>query len=132
MPKYNINLITTRRSYLIKDITDLYGVSGKTCHRWISEGGLATIEGIKPYFIRGEDLIDFINKQREKGKIPIRENEFLCLKCHKAVKAKAGSEQIIETGKTIGKDNHKQLRKTGICEVCERKVFKYLRVCQRD
>lgn len=132
MPKYNINLITARKSYLIKEITALFSVSGKTCRRWINEEGLATIEGIKPFLIWGEDLIDFIKKQREKGKIPIKENEFLCMKCQKGVRARIGSEQELETGKTIGKDNHKQIKKTGICEFCGTRLNKYLGVCQRD
>ncbi len=130
MPKYNINLITEKRSYLIKEITAVWGVGGETCRRWINEEGLATIEGIKPFLIWGEDLIDFIKIQREKGKIHIKEDEFLCMKCRKGVKAKAGSEQALETGKTIGKDNHKQIKKTGICEFCGTKLNKYSGVCQ--
>ena len=131
MAHYNLNLITRRRSYNINEIASLLGVNRKTCGRWIKEEGLATIEGnTKPFLILGNDLIDFIKKQREKGKILVKENEFLCLKCRKGVKAKAGSKQTIKTGKTIGKDNHELFRKTGVCEFCETKLNKYSGVCQ--
>jgi len=108
----------------------LLSVDGKTCRRWIKYESLMTIEGIKPFLITGAELIRFIKDKREKGKIPIKENEFYCLKCRKAVIAKTGSEQTIETGKTIGKDNHKLFRKTGICEFCGTKLNKYSGVCQ--
>lgn len=78
----------------------------------------------------GFDLEDFIKKKRVERKTALKENEFFCMKCHKAVNAKKGSEQIIKTGKKMGKDNHEQLKKTGICEVCGTEINKYLGVCQ--
>jgi len=127
MSNYNINLITARRSYYIAEIASLWGIDRKTCEHWIKEKGLATIEGdTKPFLIFGADLIDFIRKQREKGKIPIKENEFLCMKCRRSVKAKVGSEQTVKTGKRIGKDNREQLKKTGICENCGTQLNKFL------
>lgn len=127
MPKYNTNLITTRGSYYVAEIASLWGIDRKTCERWIKVRGLATIEGdTKPFLILGKDLIDFIKKQREKGRISVRENEFLCMKCRRSVKAKIGSEQTIKTGKRIGKDNREQLKKTGICENCGTRLNKFL------
>jgi len=49
-----------------------------------------------------------------------------------AVKARVGSERTVKTGKRIGKDNLEQLNKTGICEICETKLNKFLRVYQQD
>ena len=126
MPKYNINLITARKSYYINEIVPLWKITRKTCELWIKQEGLKTIEGTSPFMIRGADLIDFIKEKRAKGKIPVKENEFLCMKCRQGVKPKAGSEQILKTGKRIGRDNHEQLRKTGICEKCETRLYKFL------
>jgi hypothetical protein len=133
MPNYNINLITVRRSYSVNEIASLLGISRRTCGRWIKYEGLRVIEeNTNPLLIIGADLIGFMKKKREKRRIPLKENEFFCVKCHKAVRAKIGSEQITKTGKRIGKDNQEQLKKTGICENCQTPLNKFLGVCQRD
>ena len=126
MPNYNLNLITVRRSYSINEIARLWGVNRKTCGRWVKYEGLKVIEeNTIPLLVMGEDLVDFIKKKRGKRKIPIRENEFLCMKCRKAVRAKIGSERVTKTGKMIGKDNREQLVKKGICENCESQLNKF-------
>lgn len=133
MPNYNINLITARRSYCINEIASLLGIDRRTCGRWIKYEGLRVIEeNTNPLLIMGEDLVDFIRNKREKRKIPLKDNEFLCFKCRKAVRAKIGSEQITKTGKRIGKDNQEQLKKTGVCEKCGTRLNKFLGVYQRD
>ena len=115
------------------EISSLLGVDRKTCSRWIKDDGLEVIEkDVSPLLIMGADLINFIKNKRAKRKMPTGKNQFVCFKCHKVVRAKTGSEQIIKTGKTIGKDNHEQLRKTGICERCGTEVNKYLGVSQQD
>ena len=127
MPKYNINLITSRRSYSINEIASLWGIDRKTCGRWIKYEGLKVIEeNTSPLLILGADLIDFIKNQRKKSKVSLKENEFFCVKCHKAVRAKIGSEQTIKTGKRIGKDNREQLKKTGVCEDCDTRLNRFL------
>ena|SRR3989344_3259764 len=133
MPNYNINLITARRSYTIGEIASLWGISRKTCGRWIKYEGLEPIEKhTSPLLIIGTDLIDFIKKKRREKKIPTKENEFFCVKCHEAVRAKTGSEQIIKTGKMIGRDNREQLKKIGVCENCKTRLNKFLGVYQQD
>lgn len=115
------------------EISSLLGVDRKTCSRWIKDEGLEVIKkNVSPLLVMGANLIDFIKNKRIKRKMPTEKNQFVCFKCHKVVKAKAGSEQIIRTGKTIGKDSHEQLRKIGICERCGTEVNKYLGVSQQD
>lgn len=133
MPNCNINLITARRSYSVSEIASLLGINRKTCGRWIKYGGLEVIEeNVNPLLILGLDLINFIKKRREKRKVPIKENEFYCVKCHKAVRAKIGSEQTIKTGKRIGKDNREQLKKMGVCENCQTQLNRFLGVSRQD
>jgi hypothetical protein len=133
MSRYNLNLISGRRSYTIGEISSLLGVNRRTCGRWIRKEGLKVIkENTSPLLILGEDLIDLIKKKRNKIDTPLKENEFYCLKCHKAVRAKISSEQIIKTGKRLGKDNHEQLKKIGICENCGKPLNKFLGVERRD
>ena len=133
MADYNLNKIISKRSYNSTEISALLGVDRKTVRRWIKYESLKVIEtGVSPILIMGVNLTEFIKNKRKKRKMKTKENEFVCFKCHKVVKAKTGSEQIIKTGKTIGKDNHEQLRKTGVCEHCGTKLNKYLGVSQQD
>lgn len=130
MPSDNLNKITSRRSYNLTEIASLLGKDRKTYARWVKKGLKVIEEGASPILVKGSDLKDFIKNMREKRKIHLKEDEFLCMKCHKARKAKAGSESIVKTGKKIGKDDQEQLKKTGICEVCGTEINRYLKVCQ--
>ncbi len=133
MPTYKLNKIKARKSYCITEIASLFSVDRKTCSRWIKDEGLKVIEeNVTPLLIMGKDLEDFIRKKRTKNQVPLKEDECFCFKCHKAVKPKMGSEKIVKTGKRIGKENHEQLKKTGVCEFCGTEINKYLRVCQKD
>lgn len=131
MPNYNPRLIKAKKSYSISDIASLFGINRKTCHRWLKDEDLKVIErNVNPLLVMGSDLINFIKKKKAKRKVALMEDEFFCMKCRKAVKAKRGSEKIIKTGKRIGKANLEQLKKIGACEVCETKVNRFLKVYQ--
>ncbi len=132
MQSYCFNRIKSRKSYNLTEIARLLSIDRKTCSRWVKDEGLKVIEKNVSPLVMGADLIDFIKNKREKRKVPVKENQFFCLKCHKAVIAKTGSEQTIKTGKRIGKDNHEQLKKIGVCELCGTKLNKYLGVSQKD
>ena len=109
------------------EISALLDVDRKTCRRWIKNEGLKVVcENVSPLLVMGAVLIDFIKTKRAKRKMPCAINQFVCFKCHEVVKAKTGSEKIIKTGKKIGKDNHEQLRKIGVCERCGTEVGKYV------
>jgi len=126
MQNYNLNKIITKRSYNSTEISGLLEVDRKTVRRWIKYENLKVIEtGVSPILIMGIDLIDFIRNKRKKRKMKTNKDEYICFKCHRVVKAEIGSEQIIKTGKTIGKENHEQLRKTGVCEHCGTKLNKF-------
>ena len=133
MPNYNINKIKSRKSYNIKEIAYLLDIDRKTCSRWIKNEGLKVIEeNTNTILVMGADLENFIRKKRAKNKTPLKENELYCLKCHKAVIPKIGSERIVKTGKRIGKKNREQFIKKGSCEICGTEINKFLRVCRKD
>jgi len=134
MPKrYNTRLIKVKRSYSPSQIAKLLNIDRKTCFRWINGKGLKVMEkNVAPLLVYGEDLKKFLNKEKMERKNKTEENEFFCMKCHKAVKAKNGSEDIIKTGKKIGKNNQDQLKKIGICEICGTRLNKFLSVYQKD
>lgn len=127
MSKYNLHLIKSRRSYSISEISSLFDINRKTCHRWLKNEGLKVIEkNVNPLLVMGMDLIDFLKKKKAEKKVVLGKDEFFCVKCRRAVKAKTESEKTIKTGKKIGKANLEQFKKTGICEVCETQVNRFL------
>ena len=127
MPNYNTRLIKSRRSYNITEMASLLGVDRKTCQRWIKQGGLKVIEkGVNPLLIMGADLISFLREKKEQRRCELREDEFFCMKCHRPVKAKTGSERVVKTGKKIGKNGLEQFKKIGVCEVCGIGLNRYL------
>lgn len=133
MSNYNISKIKSRKSYNITEMASLLDIDRKTCSRWIKDEGLKVIEeNINPILVMGADLEDFIRKKRTKNQFTLKENEFYCLKCHRAVMPKIGSERVVKTGKRIGKENQEQFKKTGNCEVCGTEINKYLRVSRKD
>jgi len=133
MQNYNFNRIKSKTSYSMTEISSLLGIDRKTCRRWIQNEGLEVIEkNVSPLLIMGSDLIEFVKNKRLKRKKPLEKDEYFCFKCHKVVKAQIGSEQLVKTGKRIGKDNHEQIRKIGSCEICGTKINKYVGVSQQD
>ena len=133
MAKYNPHLIKSRRSYNITEMASLLSVDRKTCQRWVKTEGLRVIEkGENPLLVMGADLQSFLKAKLQKRRFNLKENEFFCVKCHKPVKAKTGSEKTIKTGKRIGKDGLEQLRKTGLCEICGTGLNRFLQSVRQD
>ncbi|OGN14510.1 MAG: hypothetical protein A3G02_00385 [Candidatus Yanofskybacteria bacterium RIFCSPLOWO2_12_FULL_44_13b] len=133
MAKHNIRLIKSKRSYSMTQIVSLLKIDRKTCRCWLKKEGLRPIEqNVNPILVIGADLIDFLNKKRAKRRIGLNEGQFFCFKCHKSVRAKAGSEETIKTGKKIGKSNSDQYKKVGNCEVCNTRVNRFIGVSQQD
>lgn len=131
--RYNTHLIRTRASYTINEIAAIFGTERKTCSRWINDEGLEVVEeNAKPLLIMGSDLKKFLTEKRRKRKIELGNNEYFCFKCHKAVLATVGSEAVVKTGKTIGRYNLEQMKKTGRCQLCQSKVNRFLKVCQKE
>lgn len=125
MPKrYNTRLIRQRHSYDLEEIAELLNKDKRTCFRWIDEGLKVIDADSKPLLVMGFELKRFLEERRNKNKVSLKENEYFCLRCKKAVKAQLGSEQNNPTGKNIGKNNKKQIMKTGLCKVCGGKIYK--------
>lgn len=123
--KYNARLIRARRSYSPKEIAGIFSVDKRTCFRWIGKGLRVMQENTSPLLIMGYEVKKFLKNKRG-VKIRLGEDEYYCLKCRKAVKAKTGSARTVETGKRIGKENRKQLCKIADCGQCDLKIRKFL------
>jgi hypothetical protein len=108
--------------YAIKELPKLLSVDKKTVRRWIAEKGLKTVPGSKhPILILGSDLKEFLRNKDSKKKIgKLKRNEFPCLHCNAARRAKRGS--IKELGN----------RKIGLCSVCNRKMSRIFKPHEKD
>jgi hypothetical protein len=105
--------------YDIDDICIVFsdlGLHDQTVRKWITQGGLKTIDGGKPKLIYGNDLIIYLKAQNSKGKCKTAFDQFYCMKCQDAcpvfqnlVFVKQGTQVL-----------HVQAR----CRVCKGKMFK--------
>jgi hypothetical protein len=120
--KYNVRLITSRRSYTPEDVAQLFGINKKTVFRWLKEGLRPLEENTKPFLIMGEELSHFLTEQKKKQRLSLKKDEFFCLKCRKAVLAKAGTEKNVPTGNKIGKEARIQFFRRAKCEQCGKEV----------
>jgi len=124
--KYQISKISSKSTYTLEEVSNLFSVDVRSVSRWIKEG-LELLESTRrPYLIMGADLKSFIVSKRKKYKVTLKEYEFYCLKCRKAVTAKKGSLEVKKTGRTIGKRGRDQLTRKGICRDCNSSVYRLL------
>ena len=130
--KYNVRKIKQRQSYTLTEIARLFGVHHRTCGRWVQMGLKPIAKNLKPFLIMGFELKRFLKDMQNNRKTKLAEDEFYCLSCRLAVKAKVGSEKTIYTAKKIGKDNRDLLLRKGICSVCNRKINKYVKGDKKD
>lgn len=120
MTRINRQKICGSMSYTIKEMSDCLNVSQKTCLRWI-EKGLPTVPGHKkPILMLGSEIKNFLRSKDSKKKVKLKRNEFYCLTCKAARKAKRGSIK-----KSRG-------QKTAICSVCSGKMSRTNQLSQKD
>lgn len=122
MKRYQLNTIKRRHVYDIREIVGLLSVDRKTMQRWMKEGLKPILPDKKPLLFDGQVLYDFLKNRRAQRKVPLKTGEVYCLGCKMAVQPKKGTERIEKTGKRIGKDNKEQYRKTGLCNVCGKRI----------
>lgn len=116
--KYNLSKIRNRKAYYIREVSSLLGVNRKTIFRWLQEGLLLLDATKKPRLIMGRALKAFIQAKRNAKKVKLQLDEFYCLSCKKAVKAKRGTKSRKNTGNKIGKNDRNQEILSGKCKEC--------------
>jgi len=116
MPKQaRISGIKAFRTYKIEEAAEVSGVSPRTVGNWMANG-LHAMTKERPVLIRGDDLRDFIKRQREGRKIKTALDRFFCVRCRKARKAAGEFADCNIRGKHV--------TLTALCEVCETVVSK--------
>lgn len=120
MTRFDPRKVSQHKSYTIKELTDLVGMSEKTCQRWI-EKGLPTIPGSqKPILIAGSEVKKFIRNKSSKVEFKLQRHEFYCFKCKQPRRAKRGSKGV--SGNT----------KIGLCSVCNGKMSRTIHPVKKD
>lgn len=113
--KINPQKINKHRSYTIKELASVLGVSEKTCFRWIVDGLPVLDESRKPVFIMGSEIKEYLGRKSLKKKCPLKRKQFYCMHCKSATYAKRGSLRIV--------DNKKLAR----CRVCNGKISRTIK-----
>jgi DNA-directed RNA polymerase subunit RPC12/RpoP len=124
--KYNPRLIKGRHSYTPGELAGLFGISRKTCFRWLEEGLRPIQRNTRPLLIWGEEVRRFLSEKKKRRKAKLEANEYLCMKCKRPVQANPESETIVPTGKRVGKEAREQLSRQGECRHCGTRVIRLL------
>ena len=121
--KYNTRLIKTRESLTSKQIAELFNLHPKTIQLWVKDG-LITISN-KPILIMGYDLKEYLDSKQNDRKCKLESDEFYCTKCRKAVRSIDNDVWLELTGKTIGKNQYKEIVIKGVCDECHTRVNRF-------
>jgi len=113
--------ISDYETYTVKEIAKKLNINIRSVYKYYAKG-MKPIESSKPLLFAGTTVKEFIKGRLKQRKLQtkLKDNEFFCCKCKKAVTAK---DVIIEkTGKKLG--NYELLIKKGLCNICNSKVVK--------
>lgn len=121
--KYNINRISKRRTYTVKEIAVLLGVHIRTVQSWLSQG-LQLVEHSFPYLIHGEALVDYLGGKQSSRRSKLASDEFYCVKCRQPRKGLSGTVNTTITQKLMGSGKSLIVIRA-LCEVCSSKVNRF-------
>jgi hypothetical protein len=121
MTRINCQKVSKNISHTIEEWSELLGRNKKTIRRWIDIGLKIVDGGRNPILISGSDLKEFLgDKDLKKRKIKLKRNEFNCLHCKVARRAKRGSNKELSN------------RKIGLCSVCNSKMCRIFKPKLKD
>ncbi|MFZ4125033.1 MAG: hypothetical protein ACOYJ2_03040 [Rickettsiales bacterium] len=113
---YNTRLIKATWPYTVQEIANLFNVGKNAPLRWLKEGLRANSDG-RPYLIRGDELIRFLNDRQQRKRKKCSTHEFFCFKCREPREAYLGMADV-----TI--ESHTKLRVKAICTDCNTNISK--------
>lgn len=122
--RYNINRIKEQRVYDFKMIAKCLGIHQRTIQSWHRKGLMCINERTQRYLVQGIELKRFLGEKQAARKCKLKADEFFCLMCNAATKAKPGSLSFEVTGKRVGK-NSVQMIISGKCEKCGKSIYRF-------
>jgi len=114
--KHNPNKVRKYRTYTRKELAAVFGVCPDTINAW-RRAGMPAIKEHCPFLYKGDAVREFLRKKRISKKVPLKENEFYCMRCKAARVSISDIINVQETGKMLG-DSSKQIIKRGVCNEC--------------
>jgi DNA-binding XRE family transcriptional regulator len=96
-----IRYIRQRRTYSVKELSDLLGVHRRTVHQWHSEG-LAALEESHPLLFQGQVARDFLKSRSGRRKKRLGPGEFFCMRCRQPRESSPENQSSKPTGRGIG------------------------------
>jgi len=120
--KYNLRKLGNKRSYTIKEISELLNVHTQTIRAWRKEGLKPIEESLSPYLFLGSEVRTFLKNEFAKQKVPLKPNEIYCFKCRKAVIPI--NPQIIDRKIKLGNGNSSAFI-AGNCPECNRELRRF-------
>ncbi|OGT08325.1 MAG: hypothetical protein A2X78_03070 [Gammaproteobacteria bacterium GWE2_37_16] len=113
---FNVRRIKRNLSYSTQEIADLLGTTRNAVNSWYKRG-LEKNDDRKMPLVFGENLINFLNHQRTKGKQKCAPDEFYCCKCKVPCKA---WENLVD----IKYIDAKRIAISGLCEKCSTEMYR--------
>lgn len=120
MTTFDPRKISKHRSYTIRELSDVLGMSEKTCLRWIAKGMITISGNKKPILISGDEAKKFIRNKNSETKVELQRHEFYCFKCKCPRRAKRGSIHLSTN------------TKRGSCSVCSTKMSRTINPIKKD
>jgi len=114
--RYNLRRIKATWPYTVQEIADLFGIHKNAVLRWLPQGLHADRTG-RPFLIRGDDLVRFLDHRQNSNRRRCAPDEFFCFRCRAPRAAYLRMvDVVIETPA--------RLRLTALCAVCDTTVNK--------
>lgn len=113
---YNLRLVKATWPYSVQEIAELFGVHKNLPLRWMHEGLIADTS-VRPFLIRGDELIRFLRERQGRRKRKCALREFYCFKCRTPKEAYLGIADIEIESPT-------RFRVKTICPICSTSMSK--------
>jgi hypothetical protein len=112
----NVRRIKATWPYTVQEIAELFHIHKNAVLRWLKDG-LQANKDQRPFLIRGEELIRFLNARQTGKGCRCSPTEFYCFKCRAAREAYLG---IVD----ISIESPTRLRIKSLCEECSTPINK--------
>jgi Helix-turn-helix domain len=113
---YNVRRIKATWPYTVQEIAELFRIHKNAVLRWLKDG-LQANKDQRPFLIRGEELIRFLNARQTRKGCKCTPTEFYCFKCRAPRQAYLGIVDIAIESPT-------RLRVKSLCALCSTPINK--------